>query len=81
MHFFVFFFKPSCKSVQHLLVPLIVIVEPRAGLEVGAQVAGYEYLEPDIAKLSGNRVGVVGTGTLTADSGIFGKIDLRESYA
>jgi len=52
----------------------------RAGLEVGAQVAHYEYLEPDIAKLSGNRLGVVGTGTLTGDSGIFGKIDLRESY-
>jgi hypothetical protein len=52
----------------------------RSGLEVGAQVAGYEYLEPDIAKLSGNRLGVVGTGTLTGDSGIFGKIDLRESY-
>lgn len=52
----------------------------RAGLEVGAQVAGYEYLEPDIAKLSGNRLGVVGTGTLTGDSGIFGKIDLRDSY-
>lgn len=52
----------------------------RSGLEVGAQVAGYEYREPDIAKLNGARVGVVGTGTLTGDSGVFGKIDLRESY-
>jgi hypothetical protein len=50
------------------------------GLDVGAQVAQYEYLEPDIAKLSGNRFGLVGTATLASGS-LFGKIDLRGSYA
>jgi hypothetical protein len=52
----------------------------RSGLEVGAQVAGYTYDEPGVAKLSGNRLGIVGAATLTGESGLFGKIDFRESY-
>jgi len=52
----------------------------RSGLEVGAQVARYIYDEPGIAKLSGNRLGFVGTATLAGESGLFGKIDFRESY-
>lgn len=52
----------------------------RSGLEVGAQVAGYEYLEPDIAKLSGNRLGIVGNGTLENEWGDFARIELRESF-
>jgi hypothetical protein len=52
----------------------------RPGLAVGAQVAHYEYLEPDIAKLEGNRLAIVGTAILVSDSGMFGAIDLRESY-
>lgn len=53
----------------------------RSGLEVGAQVAGYEYREPDIAKLSGNRLGIVGNGTIENQWGDFARIELRESFA
>lgn len=51
-----------------------------SGLEAGLQVAHYIYDEPGIAKLSGNRLGIVGTATLAGESGFFGKIDFRESY-
>lgn len=52
----------------------------RPGWELGVQASRYEYKEPDLAKLSGNRGGIDGTLTFTDDRGAFGKLDLRASY-
>jgi len=52
----------------------------RPGLELGVQGARYEYKEPDVAKLSGNRLGLVAGYTWADESGLFGKLDFRESY-
>src|SRR5439155_13401735 len=52
----------------------------RPGWEVGGQIAHYEYLEPDRAKLSGNRGGATGAYTYADPRGLFSRIDVRESY-
>jgi hypothetical protein len=52
----------------------------RPGWELGVQGSHYDYLEPDFAELQGNRIGLVAARTWTDDSGLFGKIDYRESY-
>jgi hypothetical protein len=78
--------------MKHALPALLLAVCPaaiaqdfnplstRPGWELGVQGARYEYKEPDIAKLTGNRLGLVATRTWTDESGLFGKIDFRESY-
>ena len=52
----------------------------RPGWEVGGQIAHYEYLEPDLAKLGGNRGGATGAYTYADPRGLFSRIDVRESY-
>jgi len=52
----------------------------RPGWELGGQIAHYRYLEPDFAKLSGNRAGIVVTGTAVSTAGVFSRFDFRESY-
>jgi hypothetical protein len=52
----------------------------RPGLEVGGQAANYQYLEPDFAKFSGDRVGILGAYTFTGSEGFFSRIDARGSY-
>jgi hypothetical protein len=52
----------------------------RPGWELGGQAANYRYLEPDFAKLSGNRVSLVAARTFTNAAGVFSRIDYRESY-
>lgn len=51
----------------------------RGGWEAGVQGAYYRYLEPDFARLSGARGGLVGAYTFAGRS-IFSKIDARGSY-
>lgn len=51
----------------------------RNGWELGAQLAWYDYLEPDFAELSGNRLGLSAARTF-GGSGLFEKFDLRTSY-
>lgn len=51
----------------------------RNGWELGVQAAWYEYLEPDFAELSGNRLGLSAARTFSG-SGLFEKFDLRASY-
>jgi hypothetical protein len=51
----------------------------RPGGELGVQGSHYDYTEPDFAKISGNRAGVVGAYTFAGD-GLFGKLDARASY-
>ena len=52
----------------------------RPGWELGAQAARYRYLEPDFAKLSGNRTGIVAAGTAVSAAGVFSRFDFRQSY-
>jgi len=52
----------------------------RRGWEVGVQGAGYHYEEPDFAKLTGNRGGVIGAYTFTDARRWFSRIDGRVSY-
>jgi len=52
----------------------------RPGWELGVQAADYQYLEPDFAKLSGNRVGIVAAGTSASAAGVFSRFDFRQSY-
>ena len=52
----------------------------RPGWELGGQVAHYQYLEPDFAKLSGNRAGIVAAGTAVSAAGVFSRFDFRGSY-
>jgi hypothetical protein len=52
----------------------------RPGLEFGAQVAYYDYKEPNFAELKGNRLGLVAAWTSVSDRGIFAKIDFRASH-
>jgi len=52
----------------------------RPGWELGAQAARYRYLEPDFAKLSGNRAGIVAAGTAVSAAGVFSRFDFRGSY-
>lgn len=67
----------SCAAIaQQEFNPL----STRPGWELGAQGSRYEYTEPDFAKLSGNRLGLVVTRTWTDEAGLFGKLDFRESY-
>jgi len=49
----------------------------RPGWELGVQAANYRYLEPDFAKLSGNRAGIVAAGTSTSAAGVFSRFDFR----
>jgi hypothetical protein len=51
----------------------------RPGWEIGAQLATYEYTEPDVAKLSGNRLGFDAAGTLTSGP-LFERFEARVSY-
>lgn len=51
----------------------------RPGLEFGVQVAYYDYQEPNIAELKGNRLGLLAAWTVVSDRGIFAKIDFRAS--
>ena len=50
------------------------------GWEGGVQAAHYHYEEPDLAKLTGNRGGVVGAYTFTDRRLWFSRIDARISY-
>jgi len=52
----------------------------RPGWEIGAQAAHYQYLEPDFAKLGGNRAGIVAVGTAVSAAGVFSRFDFRGSY-
>jgi len=52
----------------------------RRGWEVGIQGASYHYEEPDFAKLTGDRGGVVGAYTFTDARRWFSRIDGRVSY-
>jgi len=51
----------------------------RPGWEIGAQIANYEYIEPDFAKLSGYRLGFDAAGTLVSGP-VFARIEGRVSY-
>jgi hypothetical protein len=51
----------------------------RPGWEIGAQFAQYKYEEPNVAKLSGHRLGFDGAGTLVGGP-VFGRIEGRASY-
>jgi hypothetical protein len=57
------------------------ILSTRAGLEIGAQASHYQYAEPGLMSLTGNRVGVVGTATLAGQSRAFLRLEFRDSYA
>lgn len=52
----------------------------RPGLEIGGQVAYYDYQEPNFAELKGNRLGLVAAWTAVGDQSLFAKIDFRASY-
>jgi len=52
----------------------------RRGWEVGGQVAKYQYEEPNFAKLTGERGGVVGAYTFTSPNRVYNRIDGRVSY-
>jgi hypothetical protein len=52
----------------------------RPGWELGLQGTRYDYTVPDVAKLSGNRVGALAALTFTDGSGLFSKLDFRGSY-
>jgi hypothetical protein len=52
----------------------------RPGLEMGGQVAYYDYEEPNLAELKGKRLGLVAAWTSVSDRSIFAKIDVRASY-
>jgi hypothetical protein len=52
----------------------------RPGWELGAQIAGYHYEEPDFVKIFGARTGIVGAYTFTGPGGLFSRIDARGSY-
>lgn len=52
----------------------------RPGLEVGVQAAHYEYEEPGLTKLVGNRGGILGAYTFTDARHVFSRIEARESY-
>lgn len=50
------------------------------GLELGVQGSHYEYTEPDFAKDTGSRYGLLASYAWTGKEGWLGKIDFRESY-
>jgi len=52
----------------------------KPGLEIGGQVAYYDYKEPNFAEIKGNRLGLVGAWTAVSEQSIFARIDLRLSY-
>jgi hypothetical protein len=52
----------------------------RRGFEVGVQLADYHYEEPNFAKYTGSRVGLVGAYTFTLANRAFFRVDGRESY-
>ncbi|HKW37188.1 MAG TPA: hypothetical protein VJO54_05195 [Burkholderiales bacterium] len=52
----------------------------RPGLEIGGQIASYDYKEPGLAELEGSRLGFVGAWTSTIGAGVFARIDARASY-
>lgn len=51
----------------------------RPGLELGGQLANYDYREPNVAELKGERLGAVAAWTVV-DRVAFAKLDLRASY-
>lgn len=52
----------------------------RPGLELGGQVAYYDYKEPNFAEIKGYRAGLVGAWTAVSDQRVFFRIDGRASY-
>lgn len=52
----------------------------RRGWEVGGQIANYQYEEPGLMNLKGNRIGAVGAYTFTSPNRVYSRIDLRSSY-
>jgi hypothetical protein len=51
----------------------------RPGFEIGGQLASYDYQEPAFAEIKGNRLGLLGVGTVVS-GGVFGRLDFRASY-
>ncbi|HET7766909.1 MAG TPA: hypothetical protein VFK92_17620 [Burkholderiales bacterium] len=51
----------------------------RPGLEIGGQLAYYDYKEPNFAEIKGNRLGIVASGTVVGGS-LFERLDVRASY-
>jgi len=78
--------RKTLAAAAILLVPSAALAQQpnplstRPGWELGGQASSYDYLEPDFAELKGNRIGLVAARTWTDDSGLFGKLDYRESY-
>jgi hypothetical protein len=52
----------------------------RRGWEVGGQIAGYRYEEPNFMELTGGRIGGVGAYTFTFSNRMYTRIDMRISY-
>ena len=52
----------------------------RSGWEIGGQVARYQYEEPGLMWLQGDRFGVVGAYTATNEKRVYGRIEARWSY-
>jgi len=76
-------------AITALLTAAAAIAQPsptadprftRPGWEIGAQAADYRYEEPEIAKLTGSRAGVVGAYTYTDQTHVFSKLEARISY-
>jgi hypothetical protein len=52
----------------------------RRGWEVGGQISNYQYEEPGLMNLKGNRIGAVGAYTFASPNRVYSRIDLRSSY-
>jgi hypothetical protein len=52
----------------------------RPGLEIGGQLAYYDYKEPNFAEIKGPRLGFVGAWTAVGEQKLFLRIDGRASY-
>jgi hypothetical protein len=63
---------------QQATRPNLLLTQP--GWEIGGQIAHYQYEEPNIMKLEGERTGFVGAYTFTSPKRVYARIDLRVSY-
>ena len=72
----IFVAASSAATAQESRDPLAT----RPGFELGAQLSDYEYTEPGVIRLSGNRLSGIAALTFAGESPVFGKIDLRTSF-
>ncbi len=68
--------SPAVAQISSQLEPLAT----RRGWEVGGQLAQYHYEEPNFAKYTGTRGGIVGAYTFTRADRMFLRVDGRGSY-